>query len=507
MVHHIDQALTALKFGYALPESPENKCYVKCGLGDHSVVTTLRALKRTLKKRGTYTCGKCISSSVEGRNKRKDQAMKLWADPIKAKLISDKAKLASNSDEGRKQRSLQAKEAWKSESYSSFQTRRLNDLLTSESHRNLVSACNRKSYANDPEKYIKTRVSALFREDSKEKHLEAVNSQEYKNTQRELALKRFQNSEYKTKIAKGLENFPRGGKMSSPEKAVKSILDSLSINYIYNKALGPYNFDFYIESSDLFIEVQGEYWHSIPNNERRDKSKYTYLRSASPNSRIVYIWDYDFNSGNAEYKLKQALGMSVVSPISFNFDQCSFIEIDKEEAKIFLNTWHYAQYGKAAKNLYGVKLNDITIAISKIGPVGRKETATSLGYSTKECFELDRFCIHPMYQKKNLGSWLLGRTINEFFKSHKDAVAIVSFADSTFGHDGTIYKASNWKTVGTVKPDHIYLSEDGWILHKKTVYNQAASLHMSESAYAEKHGYVKVKGKEKTKFLITRSGR
>jgi len=507
MIEFLDSEFTLREFGYSVPKRSDDKCYAKCSLGNHSVITTLRALKRTLKKRGLYRCSKCVSNSEEGKRHRSLQAITLWSNPEIASLISEKSKELANSEKGRAQRSLQSKKAWESEPYSRVQKDRIASLFKSEEHRKLVSERNKKDYQENPIKYIEDKVSAMWSDAAKKKHKEALASPEYRETHRQLAKTRFENDEYKEKIAKGLENFPRGGKMSTPEKQVKDILEALVLEYVYNKAVGPYNFDFYIEKLNLYVEVQGEYWHSLPNNERRDRAKFSYLRMAFPEAKLIYLWDYDFNSGNAEYKIREALGLSLNSAIEFKFSECSLRTVNSTEAKPFLNSWHYAQYGKAAKFLYGVYLNELLISVCKIGPVSRKEVASSEGFTPKECFELDRFCIHPFYHKKNLGSFLLSRSVKTFFNEFPQSKALVSFSDSTFGHEGTIYRASNWTEVRKVKPDYIYVASDGWILHKKTLYNQAVSVHMTETAYASKHGYKKVFGKEKTKFITKRSCR
>ena len=502
----IDKTRNLEIFGYEIPAKKEDKCYLICSLGNHSVESTLRALERTLKKRGVYRCSKCYSASEEGRTRRSKLSKELWANPAYAAHISLKSKEVANTRQGRKQRSIQAKNAWRSSDYSEFHRERTTELFKSEAHRNIVSERNKKDYENDPEKYLSEKVSALSTDRARRNHKLALANPEYRKLQSELAIERFKNDSYRAKIAKGLEEFPRGGRMSHPEKEIKSVLDGLGINYIYNKAVGPYNFDFYIADHNLYIEMQGEYWHSLPKNERRDKSKYTYLKTAYPDSRIIYIWDYDFNTGNAEYKLRTALNLEInLKTHEFDFNLCELKPVNPKEAKTFLNCWHYAQYGKAAKYMYGAYLKGQLIALTKIGPVSRKGIVTSLGYDTKECYELDRFCIHPFYHKKNFGSFLLSRSIREFFGVFSNAKAVVSFADSTYGHEGTIYKASNWTEVGKVKPDYVYRSPDGWILHKKTLYNQAASVHMTEAAYVKKHGYEKVYGKEKTKFVIRRS--
>lgn len=489
-------------FGYKVPINKKDKCYVICSLGNHDVITTFHALKRTLKKRGSYRCSKCIANSVEGKAARSLQAKSLWSNPDTAEKIIQKSRNNARSEAGREQRSKQSKAAWNNKEYASFQKKRIIHLFQSEIHRKLVSDRNKKDYELDPEKYIKEKASVLWSQKAKEAHKKALAKPEYREIHRKLAIERFKDPEYKARISAGIENFPRGGKLSTPEKQVQDILEALSIKYIYNKALGPYNFDFYIESKNLYIEVQGEYWHTLPNNERRDKSKYSYLKLAHPDAKIVYIWDYDFNSGNAEFKLKEVLGISKHEFINFDLKSCTLGSPDSKESKAFLNTWHYAQYGKVGKYLLGAFLEGKLIALVKIGPVSRKEVATSEGLTAKECYELDRFCIHPLYQKKNFGSFLISKAVNQFFVMFPEARALVSFADSTFGHDGTIYKASNWTETRKVKPDYIYLSPDGWVLHKKTVYNQAASVHMTEAAYIEKHKYVKVFGKEKTKFMI-----
>lgn len=78
---------------------------------------------------------------------------------------------------------------------------------------------------------------------------------------------------------------------------------------------------------------------------------------------------------------------------------------------------------------------------------------------------------------------------------------LVSFADTTFNHNGTIYKATNWKHDGYVKPDYWYVNDSGWVMHKKKLYTMATKLKMKESEYAHKFGYTKMWGKRKIRFV------
>src|SRR5690606_35250900 len=144
--------------------------------------------------------------------------------------------------------------------------------------------------------------------------------------------------------------------------------------------------------------------------------------------------------------------------------------------------------------------NDTLIAICKFTSVIRKEVATSMNLKTSEVLELDRFCIHPQYQKENFASWFISRCVKLI--DDPKITHLISFADSTFGHSGTIYKAANWKQVSIVKPSYHYVNKDGLTLHKKTLYNHARSMKKTESEYAGEYGYQKVYGKEKTKFIL-----
>jgi len=79
--------------------------------------------------------------------------------------------------------------------------------------------------------------------------------------------------------------------------------------------------------------------------------------------------------------------------------------------------------------------------------------------------ELSRLCIHPSYHRKNFASWLISRAIKSI-----DADLIIAYADTTVGHSGTVYKAANFKFHHEVPPDYWYVDQDGYVMHKKTLY-------------------------------------
>ena len=73
-------------------------------------------------------------------------------------------------------------------------------------------------------------------------------------------------------------------------------------------------------------------------------------------------------------------------------------------------------------------------------------------------FELSRLCLEPVVQKNehNLASWFVSRCVKTLCKL-TEVKLILSYADAAF-HEGTIYKACNFKYYGTTD-----VKKDFWI--------------------------------------------
>ena len=81
---------------------------------------------------------------------------------------------------------------------------------------------------------------------------------------------------------------------------------------------------------------------------------------------------------------------------------------------------------------------------------------------------------------------------------------VIAYCDTTFGHSGTVYAASGFKLDKEIKPDYWYVKQDGWVMHKKTLYNRAIKTGIKEREFAELNGYVKVRGSKKYRYVYER---
>lgn len=127
-------------------------------------------------------------------------------------------------------------------------------------------------------------------------HTGLKHSQKSKEKMREKTLKRINNGEFlhtKTK----------------PHIILSKLLTELKIQYIEEYTLDYWSFDFYLPKYNLFIEVDGDYWHSnpkiYPNGPKTKSQKINYTRDLSKNNyciknklKLIRFWESDILSDN-----------------------------------------------------------------------------------------------------------------------------------------------------------------------------------------------------------------
>jgi very-short-patch-repair endonuclease/transposase len=324
-------------------------------------------------------------------------------------------------------------------------------------------------------------------------------SKEYRDTITNKAILLWNDKDYRAKISKALQN--TSTTLTNPHKKICVILDSLGIAYINEYAVGPYNFDVFIPSHNILIEVQGTYWHSLPDAKRRDSAKSTYIERYRPDLKLQYVWEHECLQENKVLeKIKRWLKLVSIDTIEINLNDVVLKSPDVKTSDGFLYDWHYQHHGRHGVD-FGAYYDDKLIALVRLASVGRIETATSLGYDHSEVLELTRMCIHPKYHNENMGSWFLSRAEKLVRQARPDVKCLVSFADTSYGHTGAVYKASNWELHATVKPNYFYVDSTGWVMHKKTLWNHSKKMGMTETEYATQYGYRKQWGREKLKFI------
>lgn len=290
----------------------------------------------------------------------------------------------------------------------------------------------------------------------------------------------------------------QNGITSTPEKVFAGLLRQYKIEFVQHYHIGYYEFDFYIKDYNLLIEIQGEYWHK--NTVAKDSAKATY---ASKLGYVVkHIWEHEFSQmGKLESIIKSWFGKKVTQ-IDFDFLNTSIRIIDNNESRVFYGLYHYLPAISKSGFHVGCYLGDQLIGCCSFSGVSRKEIAERIG--TNKVRELFRFCIAEQYHKKNFATWFLSRAIKIFKTHYPEITHLVAFADTSL-HVGTIYKANNWIEDGKTAPNYMYRSHDGYLAHKRQVWDRAIKLSMSEKEYATQFGYTKVWSPPKNRYVLSLS--
>jgi len=252
----------------------------------------------------------------------------------------------------------------------------------------------------------------------------------------------------------------------------------------------------------LLIEVNGDYWHGLPKIIKRDQSKATYISKYFPQYELKYLWEHEFNNKDRIINLiKYWLGLNNLIIKQYDVNQVQERLIDTKGAELLISKYHYAgRIGKSGINL-GYYLDDQLIAVIIYSSLVRQEIAIKQGLDYRQMLELSRLVIHPEYQIKNLASHIIATSINHIKQNNKKIRRLISFADSTYNHLGTVYKASNWIFDGEVDPDYWYVDSKSYICHKKTLWNHAKKMNMTENEYCEKYGYSRIWGGKKYRYI------
>jgi hypothetical protein len=133
----------------------------------------------------------------------------------------------------------------------------------------------------------------------------------------------------------------------------------------------------------------------------------------------------------------------------------------------FIVQWHYSKSYRSLKqkHVFTLRTHDNTlVGVAIYGqPMGTN-------VDNDKYIELRRFCLIDNTQK-NTESFFLGKTLR-LLKELDTPPYVLSYTDPNVGHNGTIYKASNFVFTGAEKTPNprVLLLDDGKKVHIRQLY-------------------------------------
>ena len=168
--------------------------------------------------------------------------------------------------------------------------------------------------------------------------------------------------------------------------------------------------------------------------------------------------------------------------------------IEKKETIPFLAQHHYlGSKGFRSSNIYGLYTDDILMGVCVFHGISAPETIVgAFGLQRTEqqgFYELGRLAIHPTLNGKNHTSWFVSRTIKQLCKDVQ-VRAIISYADSSAGHVGSIYRACNALYCGTATPKFDYVDSTGKVKERFKPEEKGTACLYEKRCRGIKHRYV-----------------
>jgi len=123
--------------------------------------------------------------------------------------------------------------------------------------------------------------------------------------------------------------------------------------------------------------------------------------------------------------------------------------------KSFIEKWHYSKNTNGISSRYCFKLlnGSKTVGASIFGFLAMANQWKKYANNEDKVIELRRLCCVDD-TPKNTESYFISKCLL-FLKKQTEIEIVLSYADPFYGHEGTIYKASNFKFIGTSSPGKI----------------------------------------------------
>lgn len=171
--------------------------------------------------------------------------------------------------------------------------------------------------------------------------------------------------------------------------------------------------------------------------------------------------------------------------------------IKSSDAKEYIRTNHYSHgCHNGPSPCYGLFDGEMLIGVLMFAtPCSENVRASVFGPKYKDnVTELHRLHILDV-TPKNTESWFIMQCLHRLKEDKPQIKAVISFSDSTEGHEGTIYKATNAYRLGHTGSATFYIDQDGRLRHPRQ-----NGVNITPEA-AKALGWTAVKREAKNRYL------
>lgn len=235
--------------------------------------------------------------------------------------------------------------------------------------------------------------------------------------------------------------------------------------------------DIFLPKYNMAIEYHGAKWHDalrIPSK----KYECEFKRDCCINKGIhlIQIWEHEWEHKSAQLKsiIKNKLGLT---PNKVNARDCIVREIDKHEAKNFLNTYHLQGMSHGMISAHGMYHNNILLGVVAI----KKERDID-----GKGLYLDRLAFHPDYVIR--GS--LGKLNKYLLSKYKHLYTLIDLRL----HDPKNWIASGWELERIMPRSYSYFNSKNRTHYDKRKFKTIPTTFNFDGIGSKEDAYVKSLG-------------
>ena len=122
---------------------------------------------------------------------------------------------------------------------------------------------------------------------------------------------------------------------------------------------------------------------------------------------------------------------------------CSLERVERSEVEQMIRRHYIGRWPGVCVLILALKMRGLSLGVI-VFALPPRETARRYGGVT---WELARLWLDDSVPP-NAETYLIGRAVRYIRRNHKEVQILVSYADPSAGHAGTIYKAANWASDG-----------------------------------------------------------
>ena len=278
---------------------------------------------------------------------------------------------------------------------------------------------------------------------------------------------------------------------SKPQAKIKSILDSLNVEYKENDRtqIKPREIDLWIPSHNLGIEINGVYCHHDGTTAMSLVKKTELVEET--NAQLLHFWDFEIEEKLPiiESIIKSKLGLL---DRKIPARKCTLVEVTAAEAKMFFEANHLSGYA-VAKFAFGLVFQNELVALGSF---------SKNRFSKEEANELVRFAV-----LKNVH---VQGGLSKIIKAYKkqDDRLLISFADRRIS-TGKGYKSIGFTQASVTSPNYFYKRNNERISRQKAMKHKLPDL-LGEKFNIEKtelenmtqNGWIKCSDAGNYKFVL-----